>query len=91
MVRDGVGALAAAADDSARDPERMLAAAQRLAAIHRLFAGDPAALKIIAGLAEGLDAGEICRRYALSDREYDTTRKRMRRALLRRGLAWRDA
>ena len=75
----------------ARDPERMLAAAQRLAAIHRLIAGDAPALKIIAGLAEGLMPDEICRRYALSEREYDTTRKRMRRALLRRGLAWRDA
>jgi len=82
---------AAAPDDAPRDPERMLAATQRLAAIHRLFAGDDAALKIIAGLAEGLTPDEICARYALSEREYDTTRKRMRRALLRRGLAWRNA
>jgi len=69
----------------------MLATTQRLAAINRLFAGDAPALKVIAGLAEGLDADEICRRYAMSEREYDTTRKRMRHALLRRGLAWRDA
>ena len=75
----------------ARDPERMLAAAQSLAAINRLFAGDPAALKIIAGLAEGLTPTEICARYAMSEREYDTTRRRMRRALLRRGLARRNA
>jgi DNA-directed RNA polymerase specialized sigma24 family protein len=92
LVRDGVASDAVAtADAAARDPERMLAAAQRLAAIHRLFAGDPAALKIIAGLAEGLTADEICGRYAMSERDYDATRKRMRRALLRRGLAWRDA
>jgi len=92
LVRDGSSADAsAAADGAARDPERMLAAAQRLAAIHRLFAGDAAALKIVAGLAEGLTPDEICRRFGLSDRDYDTTRKRMRRALLRRGLAWRDA
>ena len=88
LVRDGA---ATAGDDAARDPERMLAAAQSLAAINRLFAGDPAALKIIAGLAEGLTPTEICARYAMSEREYDTTRRRMRRALLRRGLAWRNA
>jgi RNA polymerase sigma-70 factor (ECF subfamily) len=92
LVRDASTIDAsAAADDATRDPERMLAAAQRLAAIHRLFARDAAALKIIAGLAEGLTPDEICARYAMSDRDYDTTRKRMRRALLRRGLAWRDA
>jgi RNA polymerase sigma-70 factor (ECF subfamily) len=92
LVRDGAATDAgAAADEAARDPERMLAASQRIAAIHRLFAHDPAALKIIAGLAEGLTPDEICRRYAMSDCAYDTTRKRMRRALLRRGLAWRDA
>ena len=92
LVRDGVATdVNAAGDDGARDPERMLAAAQRLAAIYQLFAGDAAALKIIAGLAEGLTPDEICARYGMSDRDYDTTRKRMRRALLRRGLAWRDA
>jgi len=92
LVPDGATADAdAARDDSARDPERVLAAAQRLKAIYRLFAGDAAALKIIAGLAEGLSPDEICRRYAMSERDYDTTRRRMRRALLRRGLAWRDA
>lgn len=90
LVRDGA-ADTNAAEDPGRDPERMLAAAQRLTAIHQMFARDPAALKIIAGLAEGLDANEICRRYDMSERDYDSTRKRMRRALLRRGLAWRDA
>jgi RNA polymerase sigma-70 factor (ECF subfamily) len=91
LVRDGAATDEAAGDDGARDPERVLAAAQRLKAIHRLFADDDAALKIIAGLAEGLDPDEICRRYGMTERDYHTTRKRMRRALLRRGLAWRDA
>jgi DNA-directed RNA polymerase specialized sigma24 family protein len=68
-------------------PERVVAAAQSLAAIDRLFAADPPALKVIAGLAEGLTPPEICKRYGMSEREYDTTRKRMRRALLRYGLA----
>src|SRR5882757_143466 len=43
--------------EPAPDPERVLAAAQALAAIHELFADDPSALTIIAGLAEGLTAG----------------------------------
>jgi RNA polymerase sigma-70 factor (ECF subfamily) len=68
------------------DPERTLAAAQALAEVNRLFANDAQVRKIITGLAEGLGAREICRLYALSEVEYDTARKRMRRALLRSGL-----
>ena len=71
---------------AAPDQERTLAAAQALAEVNRLFANDPAARKIIAGLTEGLDAREIRRLYDLSELEYDTARKRMRRALLRCGL-----
>ncbi len=70
------------------DPERALAAVQSLAAVHALFCVDPAALKVIAGLADGLTPAEICRLYGMSEREYDTTRRRMRRTLLRRGLEW---
>jgi len=77
---DGAGPLA--------DPERVLSAAQGLAAVNRLFAADPLALKIVAGLADGLTAGEICKVYGISERDYDTARKRMRRALLRHGLDW---
>ena len=92
LARDaGFADHRAAADDAAFDPERMLAAAQGLAAVYRFFVGDPAALKIIAGLAEGLTPDEICRRYGMSDRAYDTTRKRMRRALLRRGPDWSES
>jgi len=69
-------------------PERVVAAAQSLAAVDRLFAGDPLALKIIAGLAEGLTPAEICKLHRMSERQYDTTRRRMRRALLRCGLEW---
>jgi RNA polymerase sigma-70 factor (ECF subfamily) len=75
---------------AATDPERVLAAAQALAAVNGLFCGDPAALKVIAGLADGLTPAEICRLYGMSERDYDTTRRRMRRALLRRGLAWSE-
>ncbi|HEY4920806.1 MAG TPA: sigma-70 family RNA polymerase sigma factor [Xanthobacteraceae bacterium] len=74
-------------EDAASDPERTLAAAQALAAVNDLFAGDAVALMVIAGLADGLSPPEICRLYGLTDRDYDTTRRRMRRALLRHGLA----
>jgi DNA-directed RNA polymerase specialized sigma24 family protein len=74
--------------DGSIDPERAIAAAQALAVITQLFASDPLALKIIAGLADGHSAADICERYGLSQREYDTTRKRMRRALLRNGIEW---
>jgi RNA polymerase sigma-70 factor (ECF subfamily) len=70
------------------DPERVLAAAQALGAINRLFAADAAVLTIIASLAEGMNASEICRRHGMSEREYDSARRRMRRTLLRCGLAW---
>jgi RNA polymerase sigma-70 factor (ECF subfamily) len=74
--------------ESPADPERLLSAAQSLAAISQVFGADPAALKIIAGLVDGLTVAEICNVYAMSEREYDTTRKRMRRTLLRCGLDW---
>lgn len=70
------------------DPERAYAAAEALAAVDRLFASDTVALKVIAGLTNGLDAEEIQRHYGLGAVEYDTARRRMRRALLRHGLAW---
>jgi RNA polymerase sigma-70 factor (ECF subfamily) len=90
LVRDeDVSDLCALGDEiKSPDPERIVAAAQSVAAIDRLFASDPLALKIIAGLAEGLTPPEIRKHYGMSEREYDTTRKRMRRALLRRGHAW---
>jgi RNA polymerase sigma-70 factor (ECF subfamily) len=72
--------------DQAPDPERIAAASQALAAIDRLFADDPAALVVILGLSQGLSAKEIRRRAGLSETEYESTRKRMRRALLRHGL-----
>ncbi|MBW7966671.1 hypothetical protein HYH07_30435 [Bradyrhizobium sp. BR 10261] len=75
--------------DEAPDPERILAAAQMLANVYRLFEGDPLALKIIAGMAEGLPAREICKVHGMSQLDYDTTRRRMRRTLLRHQGNWR--
>ncbi|SRR6266436_1714721 len=72
----------------ADDPERACAAAEALAAIQRLFASDKAALKVITGLISGMAADDIRRHYGLTAVEYDTTRRRIRRTLLRHGLSW---
>jgi DNA-directed RNA polymerase specialized sigma24 family protein len=73
------------------DQERVFAACEAIAAIHHLFAGDAIALRIIAGLESGRSAEEIRATYDLSSVEYDSARRRMRRALLRAGLSWSPA
>jgi len=65
----------------AANQECVLAASEALAQLYRLFAGDAVALLIIAGLASGLSAADIRAAHNISPR-------RMRRALLRAGLAW---
>jgi DNA-directed RNA polymerase specialized sigma24 family protein len=72
--------------DSAPGPERALEARQQLTLIRMLFAADPAALKIIDGVSAGLSAEQIRRSSGLSKVEYDSTRRRMRRTVLREGL-----
>jgi DNA-directed RNA polymerase specialized sigma24 family protein len=72
----------------ADDPERACAAAEALAAIQRVFASDEAALKVITGLISGMAAEDIRRHYDLTAVEYDTTRRRIRRTMLRHGLTW---
>src|SRR6516162_11606232 len=72
----------------ADDPERACAAAEALVAIQRLFASDAAALKVITGIISGMAPEEIRRHYDMTAVEYDTTRRRMRRTMLRHGLAW---
>ncbi|HEV7633323.1 MAG TPA: sigma-70 family RNA polymerase sigma factor [Steroidobacteraceae bacterium] len=72
--------------DPAPGPERHLSARQELAAISALFADDPVALQIIAGLAESLTAEQIRAATGISKTDYDSARKRMRRCLLREGL-----
>lgn len=71
------------------DPEQRLMAIEALAELDRLFADDARALEVLAGLAEGLSADAIRIAYGMSQTEYESTRKRMRRALLREGLARR--
>ena len=76
------------AADPAPDLERNLATLQALAALDQLFVDDPAASQILAGLASGLSPKEIRETCGLSETDYDSTRKRMRRLLLRQGIAW---
>lgn len=85
---DLAGVLDREAGDPAPDPERSLIAMELLAEIYRLFAGDPRALQILEGLFEGSSPEQIRARYDMSKTDYDSTRKRMRRALLREGLRW---
>jgi len=72
--------------DLAPGPDRALMAQQELARIRELFAGDAAASGILEGLAQGLTAEEIRLSLGLSETDYASARKRMRRVLLREGL-----
>jgi DNA-directed RNA polymerase specialized sigma24 family protein len=74
--------------DEVPDPERVLAATDVLANVYRLFEGDAMAMKVIAGMSDGLTASEICKAYGISELDYDTTRRRMRRTLLRHQRNW---
>ena len=76
--------------DEVSDPERVAVAVAGLAEVFRLFAGDPVALKIIDGMANGLVAKDICRAYGISALDYDTARRRMRRTLLRHQRNWSE-
>jgi len=75
--------------DAAPNPERTVLAIEQLAAIEALFADDAEVTLLLAALAEGLTPAEIRETYEMTKTEYDSTRKRMRRALLREGLRTR--
>jgi DNA-directed RNA polymerase specialized sigma24 family protein len=72
--------------DPSPGPERLLSAQQELRTIECLFADDPVILKIIAGLGRGLTAEQIRAALKISNTDYDSARRRMRRTLLREGL-----
>ena len=72
--------------DATSDPERSLIALQELTLIDQLFADDVRALQVIFGLAEGYSPEAICASYEMSKTDYESTRKRIRRVLLREGL-----
>ena len=66
--------------------ERSLSAVQELTAIERLFTDDPLALKIIAGIRDGLSPQQIRTTKGISKTDYDSARRRMRRRFLQEGL-----
>jgi RNA polymerase sigma-70 factor (ECF subfamily) len=72
--------------DPTPGPERALDARQQLTLVKLLFADDPAALQVIDGLSNGLSAEQIRLSRGLSKTDYDSTRRRMRRTVLREGL-----
>ena len=72
--------------DPTPGPERALDARQQLTLVKLLFADDPPALQVIDGLSNGLSAEQIRLSTGLSKTDYDSTRRRMRRTVLREGL-----
>ncbi len=65
---------------------RVAIAAQAMESLRQIFSDDIRAQQIIAGLFEEWSPEEICGRYAISKTDYDSTRRRMRRALVHAGL-----
>ena len=72
--------------DPEPSPERRAMALQEMAALNQLFVDDEPARQIIAGLYQGWTPEEICAAQGISKVDYDSTRRRMRRALVRAGL-----
>lgn len=72
--------------DPAPSPERRVIAIEQMKMINELFEDDLQAKQIISALYEGSTPEETCARYAMSRTDYDSTRKRMRRAIIRSGL-----
>ena len=86
LLRDSHTSQELEPTDPTPDPERSMIAWQEMARVNRLFADDPLALQIVLGLAEGLSPEEIRKMSGISKTDYDSARRRMRRALLREGL-----
>jgi len=72
--------------DPQPSPERRAIAIQEMEAINELFEDDPQAQQIISALYEGLTVEETCTLCGLSKTDYDSTRTRIRRALIKAGL-----
>jgi len=72
--------------DPQPSPERRIIAVQAMEAINQLFEDDLQAKQIISALYEGRTPDETCSIHAMSKTDYDSTRKRIRRALTKAGL-----
>jgi DNA-directed RNA polymerase specialized sigma24 family protein len=91
------GPVAGAADDRPSPEAFLIEASDRdrdrkiLAEIEALFADDEDALAVVMGLSEGRSAKEIQELFGIDEKRYDTTRRRMRRAIDRQyPRGWRD-
>jgi RNA polymerase sigma-70 factor (ECF subfamily) len=73
-------------DTPTPNPESSLIAFQELTAIVKLFEDDRQARQVLTGLAEGRSPEEVCAHNEMSKTDYDSTRKRIRRVLVREGL-----
>jgi RNA polymerase sigma-70 factor (ECF subfamily) len=76
--------------DPAPSPERRVIAIEQMEVINGLFEEDPRARQVISALYEGWTPEETCATCAMSRTDYDSTRKRIRRALVRAGLRFPD-
>ena len=72
--------------DPTPSPERKAIVAQEMESIGALFEDDLQARQVLQGLHDGQTPEETCNLYAMSRIDYESTRKRMRRALIRAGL-----
>jgi len=72
--------------DIGADPQHSLIALEQLGALESLFAGDAVVLGILEGLAERHSAAQIRVLLNISKTDYDSARKRLRRAILKEGL-----
>jgi DNA-directed RNA polymerase specialized sigma24 family protein len=83
---DAAGLDAGEVRDPMADPERTLIAMQELKAIDQLFCDHVQARHVIAGLLDGQSPEEICASHGMTRKNYESTRKRMRRVLVRESL-----
>jgi RNA polymerase sigma-70 factor (ECF subfamily) len=72
--------------DPAPSIERRVIAIEQMEQINALFEDDGHARQVIASLYEGWSPEETCAAHGMSRTEYDSTRRRIRRALIRAGL-----
>ena len=72
--------------DTQPNPERRIIAIQQIEQLLQLFEDDPQSRLIMSGLYEGRTPDEICAINVMSKTDYDSTRKRIRRAIIKSGL-----
>ena len=72
--------------DPAPNPERRALAIEQIEMITKLFENDPQARQVLSALYEGWTPEDTCAAHTMSRTDYDSTRKRIRRALMRAGL-----